>query len=228
MYYAVAKGHNIGIYTFWNDCKEQVLGYKGAIYKKFENERDAEDFILNVNSTSNPNFENIFANIYDKFDITETNYFVYSDGSCSNNGKTNAKIGIGIYFPNSQYKNVSVQINNYKNYTYNISNNSAELIAILETLNIIKDDLNNNKKITLFTDSDYCIKCATSYGEKCDKQNWTKDIVNKDLVKDLYIKYKSYNTFMLKYIKAHTNNKTSHYLGNKEADKLAYDSLMKE
>ena len=33
---------------------------------------------------------------------------------------------------------------------------------------------------------------------------------------------------MLKYIKAHTNNKTNHYLGNKEADKLAYDSLMKE
>ena len=35
-YYAVAKGHNIGIYYFWNDCKEQILGYKGAIYKKLK------------------------------------------------------------------------------------------------------------------------------------------------------------------------------------------------
>ena len=33
VYYAVAKGHNIGIYNFWNDCKEQVLGYKGGVYK---------------------------------------------------------------------------------------------------------------------------------------------------------------------------------------------------
>ena len=51
-FYAVAKGHNIGIYYFWNDCKEQVMGYKGAIYKKFSTETEAEDYILNINSVS--------------------------------------------------------------------------------------------------------------------------------------------------------------------------------
>ena len=59
-FYAVAKGHNIGIYNFWNDCKEQVLGYKGAIYRKFSKEKDAEDFILNCNNTQSEFFENLY------------------------------------------------------------------------------------------------------------------------------------------------------------------------
>ena len=89
-FYAVAKGNNIGIYYFWNDCKEQVIGYKGAIYKKFSTESEAEDYILNINSVSTEFFENI----YSKFDDSKVDYFVYTDGSCYNNGKINAKVNL--------------------------------------------------------------------------------------------------------------------------------------
>ena len=44
-YYAVRIGKNPGIYTNWEDCKAQVTGYKGAVFKGFEEKKDAENFM---------------------------------------------------------------------------------------------------------------------------------------------------------------------------------------
>ena len=44
-YYAVRIGKTPGIYKTWEDCKTQVIGYKGAIYKGFVEKQDAEDFL---------------------------------------------------------------------------------------------------------------------------------------------------------------------------------------
>lgn len=44
-YYAVKKGIKPGIYTNWQDCKDQVHGYKGAIYKSFLSEEEAKAFV---------------------------------------------------------------------------------------------------------------------------------------------------------------------------------------
>ncbi|MDD7462882.1 MAG: ribonuclease H family protein [Anaerococcus sp.] len=44
-YYAVRKGKVPGIYTTWDECKTQVHGFKGAIYKSFKNIKDAENFM---------------------------------------------------------------------------------------------------------------------------------------------------------------------------------------
>ncbi|KAK6047150.1 hypothetical protein COOONC_15345 [Cooperia oncophora] len=40
-FYAVAVGRIVGVYTSWDDCRDQIDGYVGARYKKFTNERDA-------------------------------------------------------------------------------------------------------------------------------------------------------------------------------------------
>lgn len=47
-YYAVAKGKTPGIYFTWNDCKAQVDGFSGAVYKSFPSLREAELFIESV------------------------------------------------------------------------------------------------------------------------------------------------------------------------------------
>jgi len=44
-YYAVRIGKTPGIYKTWEECKAQVIGYKGAIYKGFVEKQDAEDFL---------------------------------------------------------------------------------------------------------------------------------------------------------------------------------------
>lgn len=43
-YYAVQNGRNPGIYNSWDECKKQVAGFSGAVYKKFETASAAEKF----------------------------------------------------------------------------------------------------------------------------------------------------------------------------------------
>lgn len=44
-YYAVKEGKAPGIYTSWEECKKQVHGYSGAIYKSFKTKEEAEQFV---------------------------------------------------------------------------------------------------------------------------------------------------------------------------------------
>ncbi len=44
-FYAVKEGKVPGIYETWVDCKEQVDGHSGAIYKSFKNRSEAEQFL---------------------------------------------------------------------------------------------------------------------------------------------------------------------------------------
>ncbi len=44
-YYAIRIGRKTGIFTSWDEAKEYVLGYKGAIYKSFTNKRAARSFL---------------------------------------------------------------------------------------------------------------------------------------------------------------------------------------
>ena len=41
-FYVVWKGVNPGIYSSWTDCQLQIQGYKGAIYKSFDSQEEAE------------------------------------------------------------------------------------------------------------------------------------------------------------------------------------------
>ncbi|QLQ79496.1 hypothetical protein HG537_0C01430 [Torulaspora globosa] len=43
-YYAVQNGRQQGVYNNWDDCKEQVTGYSGARYKKFDTYAEAQAF----------------------------------------------------------------------------------------------------------------------------------------------------------------------------------------
>ena len=44
-FYAVRKGHTPGVYTSWDECKNQVNGFSGAEYKSFNNPIDAENYL---------------------------------------------------------------------------------------------------------------------------------------------------------------------------------------
>ncbi|CAG8650803.1 27994_t:CDS:2 [Gigaspora margarita] len=41
--------HNCGIYINWEECKEQIHQYPGALYKKFYTKQQAEDYINEEN-----------------------------------------------------------------------------------------------------------------------------------------------------------------------------------
>ena len=75
------------------------------------------------------------------------------------------------------------------------------------------------------SDSKYAIRCATTYGEKCEKNNWKKDIPNKELVKEAYYLFKDNKYITFKHIMAHTKNTDIHSIGNSRADELARQAL---
>jgi ribonuclease HI len=206
-YYAVANGRIPGIFRNWKDCSNSVKGYKNAQYKKFNTIEDANNFIKNINI----NKSNIETPAIDFI----PDYYVYTDGACSNNGKKNALAGFGIYFGPNDIRNVSKKIEGKQ------SNNIAELTAIKDTYDIIKTDIINGKKIAIVSDSEYSIKCVSSYGEKCHKKNWNVEIPNKELVKYTYEIYKEQQNIQFIHIKAHTGNTDIHSIGNENADKLA-------
>lgn len=222
-FYAVANGRTVGTFINWNDCNNSIKGFKNAIYKKFDTKEEADIFIQsntkNIN-TQNQNDITLFFNTNkdnprSDADDFNTNYYVYTDGACSNNGKDNAVAGIGIYFGIDDNRNMSKKIEGKQ------TNNTAELRAIIETYHIIEDDIVNGKNITIISDSEYAIKCVSSYGEKCFKKGWNVDIPNKELVKTAYEMYKDKQNVKFMHIKAHTNNMDIHSIGNDNADKLA-------
>tara|TARA_B100001123_G_C15340518_1_gene1034648 strand:- start:3064 stop:3855 length:792 start_codon:yes stop_codon:yes gene_type:complete len=150
---------------------------------------------------------------------------VFTDGSCSMNGTSNAKAGIGIYFGKNDIRNVSQRIKGKQ------TNNTAELSAVIEVFSILKDEIKQGKLIQIYTDSEYVIRCGGDYGEKCEIIQWKKKkgtIPNVELVKELYSLLKQNRNVTLKHIKAHTNKKDEYSKGNEEADKLANQSIHKD
>lgn len=53
-YYAVAKGHNPGIYTDWVTTNENVKGFSGAVYEGFDTREEAQQYLDTYNTTNPP------------------------------------------------------------------------------------------------------------------------------------------------------------------------------
>lgn len=148
-------------------------------------------------------------------------YYVYTDGSCKKNGKMGAQAGYGIYFGPNDDRNVAQKLTGESQ-----TNNAAELTAVIEVYKIIETDVvQNNKKVTIVTDSTYAIYCATTYGRKCHEERWVSTAMpNKELVKSafyLYNRLEAQTNIRFRHIRAHTTNNDIHSIGNQEADKLA-------
>lgn len=44
-FYAVRQGRKTGMFFTWDECKKQVMGYPGAIYKSFGTEAEAREYL---------------------------------------------------------------------------------------------------------------------------------------------------------------------------------------
>lgn len=146
---------------------------------------------------------------------------IYTDGTCLNNGKENSIATIGIYFPNKEYENISKKLKDLKLLGFDDrahTNNTGELFAILEALNIVK---NENKFIKIYSDSLYSINTIT----KVWNRNKNLDILYEiDNLNNNYVKNNgTLFTINFEWVKGHTGNKD----GNYYADELANNALNK-
>jgi ribonuclease HI len=225
-YYVVHKGKKPGIYSSWNECKKQVDKFDGAIFKKFSDKKDAELFLKegfgenkkprSVTRKENDDKKNNTKIIDETIDDDTEKIFIYTDGSCIKFKNNISKGGFGIYIPEKNIE-VSMPLLNQK-----ITNNRAEMTAIIDSIKYL-DHFDLLKKICIFTDSQYSMYIFNGTGERYEQNGYKndgKDVPNIDLIKKMLELKRNYNIVLLK-VRAHTDKKDKHSIGNEVADKLA-------
>jgi ribonuclease HI len=223
-YYAVFKK---GIYMSWDDCKKVVHGLKGAKFKKFGSKEEAEFFVKYGVEKKAPDKKYITLiskkedPLIEKPTYDESKIYVYTDGACSNNGKKNAKAGIGVFFGKDDPRNISKPLISPKQ-----SNNIAELTAIIEAYQVLESEILEGKSVVIYSDSVYAMRCCGEYGRKRESEEWRSDFPNKDLVKKAYNIFSKHPNVEFRYIKAHTDGSDIHSIGNANADQLAVKGIL--
>lgn len=145
---------------------------------------------------------------------------VYTDGSCFKNGRSNATGGIGIHFPNHELDDVSKIFDKSP-----ITNQRAELYAILYTIRYIKKNIGLKKYCVLIkTDSEYSINCITKWVSNWKRNGWKtkdgRDVQNRELIEKIH-EYVSRYDIEFEHVRSHTGDDDEDAIGNDKADKLA-------
>lgn len=159
---------------------------------------------------------------------------IFTDGSYR---KKYNYCGYGVHFPNQELKSYGGLFK-----LEPLTNQRAELYAILSAFKRVKKILKNNgniKVINIFSDSNYSINCLTNWCKIWKKNNWInskgESVANQEIIKPiLFIISNIENkgiTVNFYHIYSHTNNKDYNSLNNEIADKLAnlhYTKYIKE
>lgn len=145
---------------------------------------------------------------------------VFTDGSCSRNGRKGAIGGIGVHFPNGELADVS------KIYSRGpCTNQKTELYAILTALRYINQNLSLEKyNVLIKTDSNYSINCVTTWINGWIRNGWVNSkgdpVANREFIEPIH-KYVGLYDIEFEHVSAHTNSDDPDSLGNDMADTLA-------
>ena len=132
---------------------------------------------------------------------------IYTDGSAIGNGRTDATGGYGVFFGRKDLNNISAQVIAPK-----VTNNIAELMAIIEALKVISTL--KDKEVVIHYDSDYAASVITG------KKNAAKNLELVDEGKKLLASIQNKHV-RFEHVYSHTGAPTLHSIGNDIADCLA-------
>jgi ribonuclease HI len=210
-FYAVAKGRAPGVYTTWREAEKQVTGFNYPKYRKFSTQEEADAFVKQYGQASKPD---------PKEEPSTEGYVVFTDGSAIGNGKTNAKAGYAMVWPNHPHLTTSKPLQGTPK-----TNNRAEFMACIDALEALQqEDPRGDQPLHVYTDSMLLINTVTKWIKGWKKNGWKKasgdEVQNLDLVKrldELLTQRKATWT----HVEAHTGNNDWMSMWNDKADKLA-------
>lgn len=153
--------------------------------------------------------------------VDQPTIIIFTDGSCTRNGKANSHGGMGIHFPNGELKDISKIYDLEKPCT----NQNTELYAILLALKYVRKNLNIGEyRIWIKTDSEYSINCVTKWIKNWIRNGWMNQkgepVVNKELIEAIYQYYEKYN-IIFQHVEGHSKKNNADAIGNNRADYLA-------
>jgi ribonuclease HI len=158
---------------------------------------------------------------------------IFTDGACTNNGKRNAKAAWGLIVVSDPGYKVLYTESAAIPKTEQQTNQRAELKGLLTGLRAANrfHDLYPGL-ITLWSDSQYAINCASVWGPKWKRNGWKKEggpIKHFDLIRDLVDETIAMgNTIQYRWLKAHTTGERQSqfpWVFNHQVDLLATSAL---
>ena len=156
------------------------------------------------------------------------NIKIITDGSFKKLKNKKALCGYGIYFPNAELENVSRPFIHEP-----LTNQRAELYAILKALRKVKKDKIEFDSITIYTDSEYSIKSLTEWYKTWQNNNWKnakgQKVMNQDIIRPTINILSDFfsGKVKFKHVNSHTGKQDFESLSNEMADKLANEGAMK-
>ena len=187
-YYTVWKGVNPGVYDDWKECKRQIDGFEGALYKSFPSKEEASEAYNDVAyKYFKTNKDNQKKQIASNADIIINSLAV--DAACS--GNPGAMEYRGVLVSN---KEEIFRVGPYKRGT----NNIGEFLALVHGLALLKQ-----KKIDMpiYTDSVNAMswvknkKCKTKL-ELCEDNEPIFELIERA---EKWLKTNTYTTKIIKW-----------------------------
>ena len=166
-YYVVRKGHHIGIFKTWGECKKAVEGYKNPIFRKFDTFEEAKEFLKTGSKSSSS------VNITTKSSLTDKTIQLTTTKKSKTNGNGNVNRNSNGNGNGNGNANSNANTNTHTNETKSRNYVSDEdILKMKQSLSTIKsshysDDLNYNvRSWTLIDDELYIFTDGSSRKSK--------------------------------------------------------------
>jgi ribonuclease HI len=148
---------------------------------------------------------------------------VFTDGSCTSNGRKGAKAGFAAWFPDHPSWSSALRVPDDQDQT----NNRAELSAIQLAVKTLEDRGEIDCDLVIYSDSEYSINCLTSWLPGWMSRGWKtaagKDVLHQDLIKDITSRLSRFKSHRFVHVKAHTGGLDDLSKQNAVVDKMAQD-----
>ena len=148
---------------------------------------------------------------------------VFTDGSCTSNGRKGAKAGFAAWFPDHPSLSSALRVPDDQDQT----NNRAELSAIQLGVKTLEDRGEIDCDLVIYSDSEYSINCLTSWLPGWMNRGWKtaagKDVLHQDLIKDITARLSKFKSHRFVHVKAHTGGLDDLSKQNAVVDKMAQD-----
>ncbi len=150
---------------------------------------------------------------------------VFTDGACSFNGRSSAKAGFAVWFPEHANLSVSQRLSSDEPQT----NQRAELAAIHKTTMILEENGFYDEDIVIYTDSEYSINCLTRWIVGWVARGWKtsagSDVLHRDLIEAASKRLSKCKSYRFVHVRSHTGGEDDLSRNNDIVDRMARSSV---